>query len=319
MTERIKILIVQIGKIGDMILTTPLLTELKSFYPESEISVLASTKNSVITKNLSIVDFTYEYDKKLFSTIKLIKKLRGKSFDVWIDAKDEYSSTSKLLKSLCNPKKSLGFNFIRNVYDIDLNKYVIGEHRVDINLSPINYLSKEIKRRILKPGIDIPIQDSINVKQRLEKIIGKKILLNLSAGINTRDWSTEKWTSVTNNIPSDYNVILTGQDKDKESINLIIRKSCREKIYIIETNTIFELAELIKNCDLIVTPDTSAVHLASCFNTPIVCFFHNVDWVHKKFSPLSDKQIVIVSKDKNSFNSITAEEVIASINTILDQ
>ena len=120
MAGEMKILVVQIGKLGDMILITPLLSELKSLYPDSEISVLASPKNSVISKNLSLVDFTYEYDKKLYHTIKLIKSLRSKSFDLWIDSKDEYSSTSKLLKSLCNPKKSLGFNFDKNVFDINL-------------------------------------------------------------------------------------------------------------------------------------------------------------------------------------------------------
>jgi len=319
MPEKIRILIVQIGKIGDMILTTPLFNELKSIYPESELSVLASTKNSIITKNLSKVDFTYEYDKKLFHTIKLVKSLRRKSFDLWIDTKDEYSSTSKLLKLLCKPKKSLGFNFDKNVFDINLKNYVVGEHRVDINLSPVNYLSKEKKHRTVKPNVDIPMQDSLNVNQRLEKLSGRKILLNLSAGINTRDWSTDKWVEVSNAVDLGCNVILTGQEKDYENINLIIGKSQREKIYFIETNTIFELAELIKQCDLIVTPDTSAVHLASCFNTPIVCFFHNVDWVHKKFSPLSDKRIIIVSKDESSFNSITEEEVSSAIKSLLTE
>lgn len=317
MADQIKIMIVQIGKIGDMILTTPLFDELKVLYPESEISVLASTKNSVITKKLSTVDYTFEYDKKLLSTIDLIKAFRNKSFDLWIDTKDEYSSTSKLIKSLCKPKKSLGFNFDKNVFDINLTDFIVGNHRVDINLSPVNYLSKENKKRNTKPRVEIPAQDSLNVNSRLEKVSGKKILLNLSAGINTRDWSNVKWISTADNIPLEYNVILTGQEKDYESINLIMKEAQRKNISFIETNTIFELAELIKNCDLIVTPDTSAVHLASCFNTPIVSFFHNVDWVHLKFSPLSDKQIIIVSKDENSFNSINVNEVVKAINSIL--
>ncbi|MCX6158989.1 MAG: glycosyltransferase family 9 protein [Ignavibacteriae bacterium] len=316
MTQKTKILVVQIGKIGDMILTTPLFCELKRLYPDSEISVLASTKNSAITKKLSTVDLTIEYNKKLFSTLKLIASFRRKSFDLWVDTKDEYSSTSKLLKSLCGPKKSLGFNFDKNVFDVDLKNFVVGEHRVDINLSPINYLSNEKKLRSVKPNVDIPAQDTLNVSKRLEKVAGKKILLNLSAGINTRDWATQKWIEVSDAIDSGCNVILTGQEKDYESINLIISKSVRDKIYFIETNSIFELAELIKQCDLIVTPDTSAVHLASCFNTPIVSFFHNVDWVHRKFAPLSEKQIIIVSKEENSFSSITVSEVINAINSI---
>jgi ADP-heptose:LPS heptosyltransferase len=311
-----KILVVQIGKLGDMILTTPLFQELKSLFPESEISVLASPGNSVIPENLSVVDFTYKYDKKLLPTIKLVKSLRSKSFDLWIDAKDEYSSTSKLLKSLSNPKKSFGFNFDKNVFDVNLRGCTVGEHRVDINLSPVNYLSGEKKSRTVKPFINIPEQDKLNVRQRLEKVTGKKILFNISAGIETREWSTDNWITVTKNIQNDTNIILSGLKKDYERINLIIEKSGRDKIYFIETKTIFEFAQLIKECDLIVTPDTSAVHLASCFNTPIVCLFNSVEWNRIRFSPLSQKQVVVVSDDENSINSITPEEVIKAINSI---
>jgi ADP-heptose:LPS heptosyltransferase len=316
MSGEMKILVVQIGKLGDMILITPLLSELKSLYPDSEISVLASPKNSTISKNLSLVDFTYEYDKKLYHTIKLIKSLRSKSFDLWIDSKDEYSSTSKLLKSLCKPKKSLGFNFNKKVFDVNLNDYKAGEHRVDINLSPVNYLNKEKKRRNVRPVIDIPGKDKLSITQKLQEIKGKNILFNISAGIETREWLTDNWITIAKNIQADTSVILAGQEKDYERINLIIKESKRENIYFVETKTIFEFAELIKDCDLLVTPDTSAVHLASCFNTPVVCLYNSVEWNRIKFSPLSDKQVILVSNDENSINSITTGEVLKAISSI---
>jgi ADP-heptose:LPS heptosyltransferase len=311
-----KILVVQIGKLGDMILTTPLPNELKSLFPESEISVLATPGNSVIPEHLSVVDFTYEYGKKLLPTISLIKTLRRKSFDLWIDTKDEYSSTSKLLKSLCNPKKSLGFNFDKRVFDVDLKNYTVGEHRVDINLSPVNYLSKNTMRRYVKPLVNIPSQDELSVKRKLKEVSGRKILLNISAGLEIREWSVEKWISAVKDIQNDVNVIIAGLEKDYERINLIIEKSKRVNTYFIKTKTLFEFAQLIKECDFIVTPDTSAVHLASCFNTPIVCLFNSVEWNRIKFSPLSEKQVVLVSNDDNSINSITPDEVLKAINSI---
>ncbi len=312
-----KILVVQIGKIGDMILTTPLLSELKRLYPNSELSVLASAKNSAISKNLKIVNNTFEYNKKFFHTLKLILTFRRKQFDFWIDTKDEYSSTSKFLKTICKPKKSLGFNVKEKVFDVNLKDFVNGSHRVDINLSPVNNLVniKDLDR--IMPRIDIPENDSVNVIKRLENLNEKRVLLNLSAGISTRDLATEKWIEIANGINPDYSVILTGQEKDYDSINKVLNSIKRENIFFIETNSIFELAELIKQCSLIVTPDTSAVHLASCFNTPIVCFFHNVEWVRIKFAPLSKKQRIVVSKDENSFNSITSDELLKEVKELL--
>lgn len=298
-----------------MILTTPLFSELRRHFPDSEISVLASKKNSIITRKFSAVNYTYEYDKKFLNTLKLLFRLRKKRIDLWIDTKDEYSSTSKLLKKLSKPVKSLGFNIKDKIFDSDLSGFVTGKHRVDINLSPINSLGKIIERAT--PLIEIPKTDSDNVLTRLEKTANKRVLLNLSAGISTRDLSNEKWLKIANGIKSDYSVILTGQEKDYSNINTVINSISRKNVHFIETNTIFELAELIKQCSLIVTPDTSAVHIASCFNTPIVCFFHNVEWVRIKFAPLSEKQRIIVSKEENSFESITPEEITGSINELL--
>jgi heptosyltransferase-3 len=169
----------------------------------------------------------------------------------------------------------------------------------------------------VRPVIDIPEKDKLSITQKLEKVIGKYILFNISAGIETREWLTDNWINLAKSIQKDTSVILSGQEKDYERINLIIKESKRENIYFVETKTIFEFAELIKDCDLLVTPDTSAVHLASCFNTPIVCLFNSVEWNRIKFSPLSDKQIIVVSEDENSINSITPKEVLKAINSIL--
>ena len=54
-SEPSKILVVQIGKIGDMILTTPLFLELKRLFPNTNLSVLASLNNRIIPENLSLI------------------------------------------------------------------------------------------------------------------------------------------------------------------------------------------------------------------------------------------------------------------------
>lgn len=319
MTNNPKILIIQIGKIGDMILTTPLFIRLKELFQECEISVLASPRNKSIAECHHCVDNVLVYDKKLLSSAKLFARLRKTSFDYWIDTKDEFSSTSKYLVKLGKPKLSLGFNLNHNAFSINLGDYLKGVHKIDINLSPVNYLVKDKEYSRTLPAIDIPFSDSDNVKQRISAVSGFKILMNLSAGLSTRDFSIDKWKEVIKNLDSKYNIILTGEKKDYEKINDIIKSLQRSNVFFVETNSIFELAELIRNSNLLVTPDTSAVHIASCFNTPIVCFFHKVEWVRIKFAPLSSIQKVIVSDSDNSFDSITPLSLISACNELISQ
>ncbi len=318
MKDNPNILIVQIGKIGDMILTTPLLIRLKELFPHCTVSVLASPRNKSIAEVHRCVDNVHVYDKKLLSSLRLFAKLRSEKFDFWIDTKDELSSTSKFLVKLCNPALSLGFNLSRSVFDIDLKDFVNGSHRVDINLSPVNYFikSKDYTRSL--PEINIPENDYANVIKRISNITGFKILLNLSAGLSTRDFSMNKWKEIVQGLDTNCSVILTGEKKDYDKINEIINSVNRQNVFFVETNSIFELAELIKNSNLLVTPDTSAVHIASCFNTPIVCFFHSVEWVRIKFAPLSSSQKVIVSSSDSSFESVTPSSILSAVNELIN-
>ncbi len=300
-----------------MILTTPLFKELKRIFPDSELSVLASSRNSDISRNLNCVDYTYEYSKKIMLTPKLIFTLRRKTFDYWIDTKDEYSSTSNILERFCRAKTSLGFNFKEKVFDVNLQNFVVGEHRIDINLSPVNYLSESNQYKRILPHLDIPLPDSESISDKLNIIGGKYILLNLSAGINYRALAIVKWIELVNNIDTEKNILITGIEKDYDNINTILKSVDGKKFYFIKTKNIFELAEVIKRADLLVTPDTAAVHLASCFDTPIVCFYNNVKWNQKKFAPLSKKQRIVVSDNENSFDSISSVELLTAVNELL--
>ena len=317
MKDKINILVVQIGKIGDMILTTPLLGCLKRIFPESELSVLASPNNSTLAKNLVCVDRTHVYDKKALSTAKLLLSLRQKSYDYWIDPKDEYSSTSKILERLSGPKLSIGFNIKDKVFDINLQNFVRGKHRVDINLASVNYLSEPNEYNTAMPHVDIPPKDSLIIDGRLEGVKGKFVLLNMSAGDRTRYLKPEVWAELAGKINSDMNIVLTGLEKDYNNINSVINSVKRSNVFFLKANTIFEFAELIRRCDLLVTPDTSAIHLASCFNTPVAAMYHNVQWNIIKFGPLSDKYRIIISKNENSLESISSGELITAVNELL--
>ncbi|MDC0597140.1 hypothetical protein OAP43_05215 [Candidatus Pseudothioglobus singularis] len=55
-----------------------------------------------------------------------------------------------------------------------------------------------------------------------------------------------------------------------------------------KTKSILDVAALIKHQDLVITPDTSIVHIASSFNIPIVTIHENNWDSHQLFSPTSE-------------------------------
>jgi len=312
-----RILIVQVGKIGDMILTTPLFSGLKKIFPDYEIFVLTSKVNNEIALTNPNVSGTIVYKKNIFSVLKLIFTLRKLKFNFWIDTKDEYSSTSKTLLKFGNYEKSLGFNTKLDLFDVSLKEFVKSEHSVSYSLSPLFYFDNNFDACKLKPEITIPLQTVNKYSEFFGKINKKKILVNVSAGSETRYWGTENWIEFIRQIDKNIEMILISDKKDKEFADSLIKNHISDNLTYVDADNIFEVAEVVRNCDVIVTPDTSIVHLASCFNKPIVAMFHNVEWVIKRYAPLSDVHRVILSKDKNSIADISVEEVLEKLKEIM--
>lgn len=306
------ILIVQIGKIGDMILTTPLFPEIKKIYPDSKLIVLASSLNKDIPLNHKSVDEVVVYKKNILGNIFLLNSSL-KNIDLWIDPKDNYSGTSEILLKLFKPKNSLGFNSEKKVFDVSLREFQSGSHAVEINLSPVNYLRNSKEKFNLRPSFEIPeiIQRQIESVMPANPFV-KKVLINVSAGDKSRYLQKEKWNTVINRIHQTnfYCFNLIGMEEDMEIIDFILNDAMGMNIQYIHTKSIIETAEIVKRNDFIISADTSIVHLCSAFNKPLVALYPDVKWNLEKFAPLSDIQEIIISGKANSIEDIKADEIV---------
>ncbi len=305
------ILVVQIGKIGDMILTTPLFSELKRLFPQSQLIVFASQINKDIPLNHSSVDEVIIYRKTLLKNIMLLNSSL-KRIDVWIDTKDNYSKTSGFLVKLFKPFLSMGFNSSdKNIFNVSLKEFVGGNHAIDINLSPVNYFEKKIIRRALRPSFNIP-KDAVKKFKSSSQISHKiKILINISAGNESRYLEKEKWAEVIVNINKQIESAFTliGLKKDEEDIKYILNQLSKLNADYILPADIGEVAAIIRRNDLVLSSDTSIVHVCSMLNIPIVALYPNVKWNLEKFSPLSEYHEVIVSKREGSVADISVKEI----------
>lgn len=116
---RIRIVVVKRDKLGDMLLTTPLLRVLRQQFPDAEIHVLASEYSSWVVRDFGAVDRLWDYPwlrpSSLLRPARIARymvtfaRLRREKFDVAIAAQGEYSPRSIAKALAVQAKRTVAF------------------------------------------------------------------------------------------------------------------------------------------------------------------------------------------------------------------
>jgi ADP-heptose:LPS heptosyltransferase len=321
-TSSKKVLILKYDRIGDMIVTTPILRELKKAYPDISISVLASNENKDVIKYNPYVESIYtNYKNNLLMDLSKLLLLRWKKFDVCIELDHSVIPHAIFRLKIINPKKIISIhkdgrygvkgNELQ-LYDF-LTKKESGKHFGEIWLSTLSFF--DIKNPSNK--FDIFLSDTeINRAQAFSKSIASEIKI----GINLEGSYKEKQIqpadlqkiciSIKENFPDITIVILSHPNKRENTKQLVIKMDLESVIMSYETKNILELAALINELDFIISPDTSIVHIASAFNKPILSIHENNQLSYSQWKPLSSISKTVFSQSKYGIIDYKVNEVI---------
>jgi heptosyltransferase-1 len=307
-----KVLIIRLGKIGDIVTTSFVFEIIKANYPKTEIYLLT------LQSNTAVLDYNPRLKKVFYSRNNMmlfwnLLKLKFYSFDLILDFNDNPSTTSSLIFRFLRAKYKAGY---------DYQKY---ENIINIKVAPLSkdetHIIDRIKDFLLKIGIPLnenKVKPFFYLNPSLDTRVNKKsnpneklISINLSAGAKIRYWDKEKWIKLLNRILLDYpsyNLILLSMDKDKLLREEILSKLTRSKNSNSNGMSIQQFAAYIKSSNILITPDTSAVHIASAFGIPTIAMYPNYSSNFISWQPYKNKHRSIKSLDE-SIEQISVEEV----------
>ncbi|MBI5325971.1 MAG: glycosyltransferase family 9 protein [Ignavibacteriae bacterium] len=306
-----KILFIQLGKIGDMILLTPLFRAVKEKYPDSEIDIIASRRNNMIIRNNPFLNNIIVYEKTPIKFINTIRQIRKVKYDYYIDPKDHYSSESKLFAKLVRSKIKIGFNADGSkLFDISIpsDKENVRLHCTERFFNSLNTLAIPSPVVIPKPELNTNEDSDYFTENFLkDNLINKYFIINISATVPRRMFSAEKWINILSEFRSQNNFILTFAPAENSLAEQL--KESLPNLILFPSRSIIDIISLVKKADKIITVDTAIVHIAAAFNKPVLCFYIGEAEQIKKYYPLSDTAFVM--------QSASSDESIMSINTDL--
>jgi len=311
-----RVAILQLGKLGDMILTTPLFTALQQLNPRVRITVIAARESAIIAQHHSAVDEVLEVPRGFWQVPALITRLRANRFDLFIDTKDHHSTTSRLIAEIIRADRSIVHrsNTGRRSGVQELPPPASPGHFVDRVLAPLALLApgRSFRRT---PSVGIPREAYRAVDDQIDQGEYGLVTINISAGHPSRYWRPEKWEETITLLARRYNVAVLSAPADRALADEIctMRKHARP----IRTTSILEAAAVVERSLAIISPDTAVIHLASAMQRPCVGLYPPNEENARIFAPLAEPHVVLRPPPDGSIADIAVEDVLRGVREIL--
>lgn len=299
------ILIVRPAKIGDTICMFPLIRELKKSLPDASIDVYASTYNNFMFKYAKQVRrvYTKHKERNVFGTVLDLIKMRHNHYDLVIDTIDiRFGKVLALL--FIKPDwliANVGFERRYGLDNSDLGLYyklttwkpihtadrlleflqLLGIQNYDSTLEfPIGIESVSFAESFLRPYRDNHLIGlNADASDQARSILDEE-LVDICTGIRNQD--------------SRLRILLFATPDRREHMRSLIEQSKLDNVILEDhTENIFDVAALVSFLKVMISPDTSFVHIASAFNIPTVAIFQN-DANHINYwSPRSNRYRIV--------------------------
>jgi len=324
------ILFLRYDRIGDMIITTPVFREFKRVYPNSKVYVLASGTNSEIIKFNPHVDGIFlNHKHSLVSDFPTLIKLRKLKIDIAVEFDHSVVPHAILRLKIIKPNQIISVKKDGRygvsgkelmIYDY-FTKKEKDEHARDIWLRTIEIFTGKIINR----NYEIFLNEESKVKS--EKFIRHidsdfYIGFNLEGAVKGKRicfYDFEELASQIKKILPTAKIILFCHPKKRDQLNKKIEMSNLTNVCLsYPTFSIIDLCELVKKMNLIITPDTSVVHIASAFDIPIISIHEKNLNSFKLFMPQSNVSRTVFSEESDSLKGFKISEVVKFFKEIMN-
>lgn len=349
-----KVLVLQLGGIGDLVLSTPALNAIRQSFKASYIGLLVISRSADLIKNCPYIDDLFVFDiyytnlislfksQAIIKVWKTIRQLRRLRFDMVINL-ENISSWAGAFKMavlfwLIGAKYRVGRDtdgkgFFLNLKVKDSRKD--SRHELDANLDVARAIGAHIQD--IRPEVFISEEDKGFILDFLSQngISDKDLLIGFNPGafrLNRR-WFEKCWAQLAERLIKEYGckIVITGHRSEQRMIGEIVRLSGDKRLITATNLTLKQLAALIERLRLFITNDSGPMHIAAAVQAPLIAIFGAGEF--HKFSPqYSQAKFKILRKDidcrqscNDKFNCasrrcmelITVEDVMQAVREIL--
>jgi len=336
--EKEKFLIVRTDRIGDVVLSTPVLEVIKRRYPESWVSMMVSSYTKDLLKNNPWVDEIITDDQSGFKGfIKLVKLLRKRRYDFAVLLHPTLRLALLLFLSGIKVRIGTGYRAYQLLFNLKIYEHrkTIEKHELEYNLNMLTPLG--ISSEVLEPQIYLSPKEEKFAKKIFNDLQIKKedikIVIHPGSRGSSLNYPLEKFAWLADKLIEEFSakIILTGNKKEVKLSEMMRKRMRNQTIDLTGKTDLRQLCSLLNGADLLISNSTGPIHIAAALGTPVVAFFSPLFVASpKRWGPYGEGNEVVVPSVKscykcepqkcphfNCMEKIDPDEIIARVKKIL--
>jgi heptosyltransferase-2 len=324
-----RVLCLCLSHLGDLVVLTPLLANLRLAYPEAHIAVVCKSAVADIPRNHPAVDEVITYEARwilrpasrragLVDTVKLIRELRARSYDLLVVC---YDHPMDRILGLCTgiPAQVGARHGVPVPQFSQLRKSPVDKaqirHRVEHAFDLLRALDVPVVDTA--PSIGLPAADVAWADRWLIELgLDGRVILGVhpGAGGPQKRWPAERFACVAENLASTYGckVVVTGSQVDVEAVQDFMRKAGCEAAHAPTNLTVARLCALIQRFSILLCNDCGPMHIAAALRVPVIAVFGPSSPQLWGPYPPDPRHVIAAARDGRT-ESITVEEVLAAV------
>lgn len=314
-----RILVIRPDRLGDLVLSLPLIDSLKAAYPSARIDLLVRPYLAELASLIKHADEVIAYK----GAADAVRNLPGREYDVAIDMYCGYKIESAVVAIASRAPVKIGFK--GGFREVLLTDAIDPSAGVPKDMAGL--CLELLKPLGVKPETAVP---RLGTAQRREAHKPLSIAIHPGGYYSSQRWPADRFASVARLLAEKYaaNVTAIGGPDDREAVDTILRLAGKAGVKAVFPS-IRGLVEALSECDLLICNNSGPLHLASALGLPTVSTMGPTDPV--LWWPNGDDQEVLRNdaecspcsrgecSDRRCLDTITAEEVFDAARSILER
>lgn len=282
-----RVLIVRLDRIGDVVLSTPVIKAVRDAYPDAHIAMMVRPYAREIVDGNPYLNEVILYDKEgphkgLAGNYRFIRELKDKKFDTAVILHP--TRRTHMLVRLAGISERIGYDRKGGALltkRIPHTKQFGMKHEIEYTLDILKYIGIEPKDKALYMPINKASEDRIDKIFNENGITESDILVAINPGAScaSKRWGLESFAKVANELVLSLGAkiaVISGQaDKESgDSLASMIKGNC---INLSGKTTVGDVASVLRRARLFISNDSGPVHIGCAVGTPVIALFGRSD------------------------------------------